>query len=109
MVTITEGNGKKSSEVHNYISSLPAIVKAFAHSVRRHWSIENSLHWLLDMTFAEDTSHIRAGQGTENFGFLRKFVISLLDWDTSRDSIRCKKNEPAGAPMFLKTYYFSAD
>jgi predicted transposase YbfD/YdcC len=109
VVTINERDGKPASEVRYYISSLSAKVKTFAASVRSHWSIENSLHWVLDMTFAEDASRIRAGHGTENFGFLRRFVISLLNRDTSQDSLRRKRKRAGWSTTFLENVLFPSD
>lgn len=85
-------HGKTSTEVRYYLCSLEAYVKHFARAVRRHWGIENSLHWSLDVTFAEDASRIRKGQGPENMGILRRFVLSYLQQDTSmKDNIRGKR------------------
>ena len=46
--------------------------------VRDHWSIENSLHWTLDVTFREDDCRIREGHGPQNFALLRKLALVLL-------------------------------
>jgi len=53
VINITIRDGKETSEVRYYISSLPLGVKRFAESARGHWGIENSLHWVLDVTFNE--------------------------------------------------------
>ncbi|HEX4131108.1 MAG TPA: ISAs1 family transposase, partial [Pirellulales bacterium] len=67
VISIVERDGKEVSDVRYYISSLPPHVSRFAAAVRGHWSIENSLHWVLDMTFAEDQSRIRKDHGPDNF------------------------------------------
>ncbi len=46
-------NGNETIEIRYYISSLAMGVKRFARAVRGHWSIENSCHWVLDMTYRE--------------------------------------------------------
>jgi predicted transposase YbfD/YdcC len=66
-------------------------VKRFAKAVRGHWGIENSLHWVLDVTFSEDHSRIRKDHGAENMALLRRLAVSLLKQDTSRGSIRRKR------------------
>ncbi len=55
----------ETGEVRYYLSSLPANVREFATAVRNHWSIENTLHWSLDVTFSEDNSRIQKGEGPE--------------------------------------------
>ena len=101
VVTITEHGDKQTSEVRYYISSREPKVKEFAATVRKHWLIE-SMHWVLDVVFAEDASRIRNGDGTENFGFLRKFVISLLKRDTSQGSLKGKRKRAGWNTDFLE-------
>jgi predicted transposase YbfD/YdcC len=87
-----EVNGIVSEEVACYVSSLPPKVKQFARAVRSHWSIENSLHWSLDVTFAEDQSRVRKDHGPANLGMLRRVALSILQQDTSvKDSLRGKR------------------
>ena len=105
VITITECNGKETSDVRFYISSREPKVKEFAKSTRGHWSIE-SMHWILDVVFDEDASRIRNGDGTENFGFLRKFVLSLLKRDTSRGSLKGKRKRAAWSTDFLEKLLF---
>jgi predicted transposase YbfD/YdcC len=105
IVTQTEHGNKQTSDVRYYISSRPAKVKEFAKSTRGHWSIE-SMHWILDVVFGEDSSRIRNGDGAENFGFLRKFVISLLKRDTSRGSLKGKRKQAAWNTDFLEKLLF---
>jgi predicted transposase YbfD/YdcC len=71
-------DGKTSEETRYFITSLPCKVKQFAKAVRSHWSIENSLHWSLDVTFKEDESRIRKGHGATNMAVIRRFVLSAL-------------------------------
>ena len=52
--------------------------KRFAEAVRDHWSIENRLHWQLDVTFQEDQSRIRKGHADANFSSQRRTALSLL-------------------------------
>jgi predicted transposase YbfD/YdcC len=57
---------KTTTEIRFFISSLAADAQKHAEVIRRHWSIENSLHWVLDVTLNEDASGIRLGYGAEN-------------------------------------------
>jgi predicted transposase YbfD/YdcC len=101
-MTMVERDGEMTADVRYYILSIPPKVKTFAAAVRGHWSIENSLHWVLDVTFKEDASQIRIGYGPENFGFLRRFVISLLRQDTSEGSLRRKRKRAGWDTNFLE-------
>src|SRR5512142_2973564 len=71
-------NGKETVEIRYYISSLAVGVKRFAHAVRSHWTIENTCHWSLDVTYREDESRIRGKHLRENFAWLSRFTLSLL-------------------------------
>ncbi len=61
-----------------YISSLKVGPKAFQEYIRSHWSIENSLHWALDVAFGEDASRKRSGNSAQNFSTLCKIALNLL-------------------------------
>jgi predicted transposase YbfD/YdcC len=84
-------DGKETIETRYYISSLAVSVKRFAHAVRSHWSIENSCHWSLDVTYREDESRIRDEHMRENFAWLNRFTLSLLKQHPGRDSIVMKR------------------
>ncbi len=94
-ISITWRDGKEVSDVRYYISSLSLGVKRFAQAVRGHWGIENSLHWVLDVTMHEDQSRIRKDHGPENFALLRRLAVSLVKQDTSPGSIRKKRKRAA--------------
>jgi hypothetical protein len=64
------------------------------------------MHWILDVVFDEDSSRIRNGDGSENFGFLRKFAISLLKRDTSRGSLKGKRKRAGWNTKFLEKLLF---
>lgn len=72
-----------SSETRYYISSLPADdPERLLDCVRGHWSVENSLHWCLDVSFADDQRRIRKGHGAENFARLSRMALNLLKGQT---------------------------
>lgn len=77
-ISNTQRNGKDCNEVRYYILSQYLSGRRFAEAVRSHWSIENRLHWQLDVTFAEDQSRIRKGHADANFSILRRTALSLL-------------------------------
>jgi predicted transposase YbfD/YdcC len=84
-------DGKETIEVRYYISSLAMGVKQLARAVRGHWGIENSCHWVLDVTYREDESRIREEALRENFAWLNRFTLSLLKQHPDRTSIAMKR------------------
>ena len=66
-----------------YISSLDVSAERLLEAVRAHWSIENSLHWSLDVTFREDQSRVRKDHGPQNMATLRQISHNLLKRETS--------------------------
>lgn len=87
-----EGDKEPSIETRVFITSLPPQVKKFARAVRNHWGIETSLHWVLDMSFREDESRIRKGDGQENMALIRRLSASLLHNEpTCKVGIACKR------------------
>ena len=95
VITIIEREGKRSIETRHFITSREAKVRTFAEAVRGHWGIENSLHWVLDVTFNEDQSRIRKDNGPDNFALLRRFAITIIKQDKSKGSIRRKRKRAA--------------
>ena len=65
-------------ETRYFLTSLPAQSVRFAQAVRQHWGIENSLHWVLDVSFNEDACRIRKDKGAQIFSMLRHIAINLL-------------------------------
>lgn len=74
---------KKTRETRFFISSLNVDAKQILSAVRQHWAVENSLHWVLDMTFREDESRVRRGQSAENLAIVRHMALNVLKQDKS--------------------------
>jgi len=94
-------DGKEAVEVRYYISSLEVDVERFARSVRGHWSIENSCHWSLDLSFREDESRLRERHLTQNFAWLNRFALSLLKQHPGRQSVVMKRRSCGWSDAFL--------
>jgi len=91
----TDKDGNERGDVRFFIVSRYMSGSRFAQAVRGHWGIENSLHWVLDVTFDEDQSRARERSLADNLSWLRRFAISLLKRHPSKHSIK-GKSEIAG-------------
>ena len=75
--------GKTTIAPRYFISSLPNNAELLADSIRQHWGVENSLHWVLDVAFSEDDSRIRKDNAPQNEAVLRHIAGNLLQQDKS--------------------------
>jgi predicted transposase YbfD/YdcC len=102
VVRITEkSDGTTSDDVRYFIASRYLSGPRFARAVRGHWGIENSLHWVLDVTFDEDQSRTRNRHMANNLSWLRRFAISLLKRHPAKDSIKGKRQRAGWSNDFL--------
>ena len=94
--------GETSVESRYYISSLPSDARTLLGATRAHWGIENSLHWVLDISFREDESRVREGNAPENLALLRHLALNLLKRDsTVKGSIKGKRKRAGWDNDFL--------
>jgi predicted transposase YbfD/YdcC len=96
-------NGAVSMERAYYIGSKAiASAEIFAKAARSHWGIENSLHWVLDVTFREDDCRVRKGHAPQNLSALRKFALALLRQDTRypKRSLRSRRKTADRIPHY---------
>jgi len=100
--SIRETNGKEQSETRLYISSLNAPADQVSAFIRSHWAIENSLHWVLDMTFREDESRVRTDSAPAIFAIIRHITANLLRLAPGKDSINLKRKTANWDDTFLK-------
>jgi len=83
---------KTSIEYRYYIGSIENDAKLFAHAVRAHWGVENSMNWQLDMSFREDESRMRKGHSQENFAVMRHIALNLIKNDkTTKLGVKNKR------------------
>lgn len=101
VISICLRGGQETVEARYYISSLSMGVKRFARAVRGHWSIENTCHWCLDMTYREDESRIREERIRENIAWLNRFTLSLLKQHPGKGSIAMKRRSCGWNDQFL--------
>ncbi|WP_293064600.1 MULTISPECIES: ISAs1 family transposase [unclassified Moorena] len=100
---------KTTTEVRFYISSLENNADKIAKAIRSHWGIENSLHWILDVTFYEDSSRIRKDNSPENLALLRRLALNLMKQETSfKGSLKMKRYRAAMDNNYLVKILASA-
>ena len=78
-------------ETRYYVSSALLSAVRAAQAIRSHWAIENSLHWVLDVTFGDDQSRLRTGHGAKNMAVVRHFAINLARAVKDKRSIRLRR------------------
>jgi len=85
-------DGKETKFVRYYISSLVSDAQRILQIVRKHWAIENELHWVLDVALNEDRSRVRKDQSPENLAVLRHIALNLLKHEkTAKAGIHAKQ------------------
>ena len=89
------------TERRSYISSRALSAAAFAAAARGHWAIENKLHWVLDVTFREDLSRLRAGHGANNMAVVRHFALNLVRQVADNRSIKRRRKRASWDPQYL--------
>ena len=93
---------QETQETRYYISSLPSHAERILYAVRKHWSIENELHWVLDVALNEDHSRVRKDQAPENLAVLRHIALNLLKQEkTARGGIHAKQLQAAWDQDYL--------
>lgn len=86
-----EKDGKLTQEKRFYLSSLSASAAVFNRLVRNHWSIENRLHWRLDVIFREDNARTRKGNAPQNMATARKIALQLLARVEDKESMKNRR------------------
>lgn len=75
------GTGKVEAEIRYFLTSCGDDPAVLVQAIRRHWSVENALHWVLDVTFREDDSRVRDRTAARNLALLRKIALNLVTAD----------------------------
>jgi predicted transposase YbfD/YdcC len=99
----TELKDRGRFETRYYVSSAALSADRAAQAVRSHWAIENSLHWVLDVTFGDDQSRLRTGHGARNMAVVRRFAINLVRAVSDKRSVRLRRKCATWNPDYLAT------
>jgi predicted transposase YbfD/YdcC len=86
-----EVKGERTDTAHYFLTSRRAPAAELAGLIRRHWGIENQLHWSLDVTFGEDRNRTAKGHAGTNLSLIRKVALSLLRQDPGKGSLNWKR------------------
>ncbi len=92
---IDKHSKNSSTETRYYISSLPADPIHLNEVVRKHWKVENNLHWVLDVVFKEDQSLKKKGQSALNFNIMTKAALALIEQENSMKKSKVIKRQSA--------------
>lgn len=96
-----EIRGQLQEENRFYLSSKDQSPKYFNHRIREHWSIENQLHWHLDVSFNEDRCRTKMGNGCENHNTLRKITLQMLQQQNDKHSIKVRRKKAGWNDKYL--------
>jgi predicted transposase YbfD/YdcC len=101
------GSGRTEAEVRYFLSSCSEDPAVLVAAIRRHWTIENNLHWVLDVTFREDDSRVRERTAARNLAVLRKIALNLLAADqATRTSVRGRRKKAAWNDAYMHRLIF---
>jgi predicted transposase YbfD/YdcC len=93
--------GKKETAVRHFVLSRLLSPTELLHVVRTHWTIENSLHWVLDVVLDEDLARTRRDHGAKNLATLRRLALNIVRADESKGSIAGKIKQAGWNNTFL--------
>jgi predicted transposase YbfD/YdcC len=99
--TRVEAKGTTRTETRYFISSRALSPVDAAAAIRGHWAIENRLHWVLDVTFADDQSRLRKGHGARNMATVRHFALNLVRQADDKRSIKSRRKIAGWDPTYL--------
>ena len=85
-----KATAKKENETSYYISTLNKSL-SIAYGVRKHWGIENKVHWILDVAFNEDMSRKRKGNAAQNYSNLNRIALNLSKKDDAKVGIKSRR------------------
>ncbi len=94
-------SGKIEQEIRFYITSLVWLAHQLGPAIRDHWSVENGLHWIMDMIFRDDECRLRTEHAPANFTTIKHMALNLIRRAPGKDSFRLKRKVAAWDDDFL--------
>jgi predicted transposase YbfD/YdcC len=98
-----EHRGKTTVTRHYHVSSRALAAQDYLAAARAHWSVENGLHWVLDVVFDEDRARNRKDHGPENLATLRKLALNILNQARTGISVRRKRKRSGWSNDFARS------
>jgi predicted transposase YbfD/YdcC len=100
-IRMIKPQGAVTAAKRYFLSSVPAADERQIAAIRQHWSIENSLHWVLDVTFQEDSSRVRDQLARHNLAVLRKIASNVFQHSATTGSLRGRRKQAAWNDAFM--------
>lgn len=94
-------DGVRTSTTHYYLTSHAGTAAELGGFIRRHWGIENGLHWILDVAFREDESRTRSGHAGANLAMVRRVAVALLRAAAGKGSVATRRLQAAWDDEYL--------
>ena len=101
--SVREIDGRRERETRFFITSLGLGAAQIAGLIRGHWAVENSLHWVLDMTFRDDECRLRSGNAPANFAVVRHMAHNLIRRAPGKQSLRARRKAAGWDDDFLSS------
>jgi predicted transposase YbfD/YdcC len=101
-------NGETKGEVRYFIGSQKKSARYYAVAVRKHWGIENNLHWQMDVSFGEDTNRTAERRAAENLALVRRAAQTMVKRHPQKGGIKCKRRQAGWDLKFLEEILIGA-
>jgi predicted transposase YbfD/YdcC len=95
-------NGATTGEVRYFIGSQKQSARYYGSTFRKHWGIENNLHWQMDVSFGEDANRTAERTAAENLTLIRRAAQTLVKRDPQKGGIKCKRRQAGWDLKFLE-------
>jgi predicted transposase YbfD/YdcC len=95
-------NGETTGEVRYFIGSQKKSARYYGSTFRKHWGIENNLHWQMDVSFGEDANRTAERTAAENLTLIRRAAQTLVKRDPQKGGIKCKRRQAGWDLNFLE-------
>jgi len=99
--SVRETGDKIEKETRFYVTSLVLLANLMGPIIRSHWTVENSLHWVMDMIFRDDECRVRTDNAPANFTVLKHMAHNLIRRAPGKDSLRLRRKVAAWDDDFL--------